>query len=166
MLIYFAPDEVIYDPKRLLTYYSTNKITRTLVTPSLLEAMLDFNSGNIAKLLPNMKFIWLCGEVVASDLYRQCKIRLPHITLYNLYSVSECHDITGGALDDLISEGKFASTGFISDNTELYILDEKLKLVKRGTVGRLFCGGICIILGRHLFTYYWRISRCNTGEWI
>jgi len=38
--------------------------------------------------------VWLCGEVVTVALKDRFTQLFPHIQLLNLYSISECHDIT------------------------------------------------------------------------
>lgn len=45
--MYIIPDDDIYDPPRLLEFLKTNKITRILFTPSLLQAVLDYKGINI-----------------------------------------------------------------------------------------------------------------------
>ena len=45
--MYVVPDSVIYDPRLLCDFLKTNKITRILFTPSLLEAVLDAEGANI-----------------------------------------------------------------------------------------------------------------------
>ena len=48
--------------------------------------------------LPDLRVIWLCGEVVTTALRDRCMKTLPWIQLLNLYSISECHDV---AAEDL-----------------------------------------------------------------
>ena len=38
--------------------------------------------------------VWLCGEVVTVALKDRFTQLFPHVQLLNLYSISECHDIT------------------------------------------------------------------------
>lgn len=47
--MYIIPDNVIYDPPKLLEFLEKNKITRMLFTPSLLQAILDYKGINISK---------------------------------------------------------------------------------------------------------------------
>lgn len=42
--MYVIPDNVIYDLPQLCRFLSSNKITRMMFTPSLLEAVLDTHS--------------------------------------------------------------------------------------------------------------------------
>jgi hypothetical protein len=64
--LYVIPDDIIYNPARLVQYLGENAITRVLFTPSLLQLMLDTCSGEQLRAgLAAMRIIWLCGEVRA-----------------------------------------------------------------------------------------------------
>lgn len=47
--LYIIPDNVIYDPPKLLEFLKKNEITRMLFTPSLLQAVLDYKDINISE---------------------------------------------------------------------------------------------------------------------
>lgn len=47
--LYIIPDNVIYDPPKLLEFLKKNQITRMLFTPSLLQAVLDYKDINISE---------------------------------------------------------------------------------------------------------------------
>lgn len=53
--MYIIPDDVIYDPPRLLNFFESNRITRVVFTPSLLQAILDFKGLDVAKGLKTLK---------------------------------------------------------------------------------------------------------------
>jgi hypothetical protein len=62
--LYVIPDDIIYNPARLVQYLGENAITRVLFTPSLLQLVLDTCSGEQLRVgLAAMRIIWLCGEV-------------------------------------------------------------------------------------------------------
>jgi len=143
--MYIIPDEVIYDPEQLVAYIHDHKITRMLFTPSLLQAVLDMNSEEVLrKKMDSLRLIWLCGEVVSMALNDQFKRIFPEKKLLNLYSVSECHDVTAADIADLQSDREYASTGFVASNVQIYILDENLKLIPKGEQGELYVGGITL----------------------
>ena len=58
------PDDVIYDPKALIRFLEEYGITETLVTPSLLEAVLNSSGPDVGERLSKLKTLWLNGEVV------------------------------------------------------------------------------------------------------
>lgn len=53
--MYIIPDDAIYDPPRLLVFLRTNKITRMLFTPSLLQTVLDYKGINIPEGFKTLK---------------------------------------------------------------------------------------------------------------
>jgi hypothetical protein len=67
--LYVIPDDIIYNPARLVQYLGENAITRVLFTPSLLQLVLDTCSGEQLRAgLATMRIIWLCGEVCAHSI--------------------------------------------------------------------------------------------------
>lgn len=88
--------------------------------------------------------------------------------LWNLYSVSECHDV---AVTDLSSpdalSGEYAPAGQIMDNVEVFVMDEERNILPRGmwllihrkrectemigAVGELYVGGTTLGLFSHFF---------------
>jgi hypothetical protein len=64
--MYIIPDDVIYDPPRLLSFLAEYRITRMLFTPSLLQAVLDFKGLQPNKAFQFMRCVfitntWECG---------------------------------------------------------------------------------------------------------
>lgn len=53
--MYIIPDDVIYDPAKLVAFLKEHKITRMLFTPSLLQAVLDTQAAAIAQCFETMK---------------------------------------------------------------------------------------------------------------
>jgi non-ribosomal peptide synthetase component F len=92
------PDDVIYDPGGLLRFLEEYEITETLVTPSLLEAVLNASGQDLGERLPKLKSLWLNGEVVTRTLTRRATTLLPHTRLLNVYSCSETHEVAAGDL--------------------------------------------------------------------
>lgn len=143
--LYIIPDETIYDPQKLSDFIFDHKITRLLFTPSLLQAVLDMNTEEeLRKKFDSIRLIWLCGEVVSMALNDQFKRIFPEKKLLNLYSVSECHDVTAADISDLQSDRDYASTGFVADNVQIYILDEDKNLIPKGQQGELYVGGVTL----------------------
>src|ERR687889_964764 len=93
---FVIPDEVIYDPAALVRYLEERRITETLMTPSLLEAVLDEGGPNIGESLNGLRTLWLNGEVVTKTLARRALKLLPNVRLLNLYSVNETHEVAAG----------------------------------------------------------------------
>lgn len=145
-ILVIIPDDVIYAPRQLVEFMSRNRVNRILFTPSLLQAILDMHTPEEihTALSPHLKIVWMCGEVVTMKLFQRFQQALPKSQLLNLYSVSECHDVTGADIAELQSDTDYASTGFMIDNVQIYILDEEMQLVEKGQVGELYVGGVAL----------------------
>lgn len=50
--------------------------------------------------------IYFCGEVVTTSLLKRCIATLPWVRYINLYSISECHDISMIDLTDTFEKNK------------------------------------------------------------
>ena len=92
------PDDVIYDPKALIRFLEEYGITETLITPSLLETVLNSSGPDLGERLSKLKTLWLNGEVVTRTLARRAMELLPNARLLNVYSCSETHEVAAGDL--------------------------------------------------------------------
>jgi thioester reductase-like protein len=146
---FVVPDEVIYDPAALVRYLEERRITETLMTPSLLEAVLDEGGPNIGERLNGLRTLWLNGEVVTKTLARRALKLLPNARLLNLYSVSETHEIAAGDLQELVesAEATHCPVGQPKDPDRLYLLDGDRNPVPVGTPGELYVGGELLARG-------------------
>lgn len=146
------PDNVIYDPIQLAAFCQTMQVTRMLFTPSLLEAVLDAHGNDQAKKfgicdkLQCLKTIVLCGEVVTVALQERCKKLLPRARLWNLYSVSECHDVAAIDLaDGVYTSRKYCPVGKLYQGVEAHVMEQQedgtLVTKAMGEVGELYVAG-------------------------
>ena len=143
------PDDVIFDPRRLIDFLAERKSTRVLFTPSLLDQVLAAGGGSIAARLPHLRTVILNGEVVTRALAERFKKLLPGVALINDYSISECHDV---ATLDLTAETNLGDTRFLPvgrpmSNVSVYVLDEDLRAVPHGASGEVYVGGESIARG-------------------
>ncbi|HEX5873144.1 MAG TPA: amino acid adenylation domain-containing protein, partial [Pyrinomonadaceae bacterium] len=134
------PDDVVKDPRELNRVLAANHVTRIVLVPSLLRAMLD-DLGGRKKQLPDLK-IWVCsGEALPIDLCERFKAILPDRVLLNLYGSSEASaDSTYYEVEDR----EFTRNILIGsplDNTQIYLLDERLRPAPAGTPAELHIGG-------------------------
>lgn len=143
MPTYVIPDDVIYDPWKLVDFLDQNAITRVLFTPSLLEQILNATDADLSKRLSKLAIVWLNGEVVPTALCARFFERLPQTKLLNDYSISETHDVCTQDLSRLNTDysPRFASLGQAMDNVRIYLLDEQLKPVPRGVSAEIYIGG-------------------------
>ncbi|TDH73277.1 uncharacterized protein CCR75_005478 [Bremia lactucae] len=150
--LYIIPDNAIYDPTKLVEYLATHHITRILFTPSLLQLVLDTCSTDVLQQLTKLRLVWLCGEVVTLELRNRFVRLFPDCELQNLYSVSECHDVSAVNLaalseSDISLSNKYASCGKVMPNVKAFVLDDALKPVSLGVPGELYIGGPCLAIG-------------------
>ncbi|MGH3145679.1 MAG: AMP-binding protein, partial [Rubrobacter sp.] len=96
------PDDVIYDPGSLIQFLEEYGVTETLVTPSLLEAVLDASDPEVGRRLSALRTLWLNGEVVTRTLARRAMSVLVGTRLLNVYSCSETHEVAAGDLRELV----------------------------------------------------------------
>lgn len=142
-----VPDEASYDPVALVDLLSSRRITETLMTPTLLAAVLS-RHPHIGASLPDLRTLWLNGEVVTTDLARRAMKALPKTRLLNCYSASETHEIACGDIGDMFDiEAPFCPVGPPMDPKHTYILDDNGQKVKVGVSGELFVGGSLLARG-------------------
>ncbi len=143
------PDDVIYDPPRLVDFLSARRITRVLFTPSLLEQILNTPDLDLAERLPDLRIVYLNGEVVPVALRNRFYQRLPWVRLINDYSISECHDVCTYDLADVDPRlsPKVAPLGPPMANVRVYVLDDDFQPVPRGMLGEVYVGGDSVARG-------------------
>ncbi|HEX6709837.1 MAG TPA: thioester reductase domain-containing protein [Rubrobacter sp.] len=143
------PDDVIYDPGALIRFLEEYEITETLVTPSLLEAVLNSSGPEVGERLSKLGTLWLNGEVVTRTLARRAMDLMPGTRLLNVYSCSETHEVAAGDLRELVEnpDSTYCAVGSPMDPEHLYLLDEDGEPVPEGEAGELFVGGDCLARG-------------------
>jgi amino acid adenylation domain-containing protein/thioester reductase-like protein len=140
------PDDVIYDPNALVRFIEEYGITEILITPSLLETVLNSGWDDLGERLSSLKTLWLNGEVVTRTLAQRAMEVLPHTRLLNVYSCSETHEVAAGDLGELVKnqESTYCPVGVPMDREHLYLLDKDGERVPEGEPGELFVGGECL----------------------
>uniref|UniRef100_A0A915Q4E9 Carrier domain-containing protein n=1 Tax=Setaria digitata TaxID=48799 RepID=A0A915Q4E9_9BILA len=151
--MYIIPDTIIYDPPQLCQFLKTNKITRMMFTPSLLEAVIDTQSDEtIQSAFCTFRTILLCGEVVTYSLLKRILNVLPKVEILNLYSISECHDVSYENLTEVFytqPSRKYAPVGKVIPGVKIAVLDvaDGMKQVPMGVPGEVFVGGPALAIG-------------------
>lgn len=146
-----VPDDASYDPVLLVDMLSSKHITETLMTPTLLAAVLSRHQA-LRTRLPHLRRLWLNGEVVTTDLARRTLKALPHTRLLNCYSACETHEIAcgdvGQMLEHLDTDALYCPVGPpLINRNYVYITDESGQRVEDGTSGELFIGGPLLARG-------------------
>ncbi|RJT23981.1 SDR family NAD(P)-dependent oxidoreductase [Mesorhizobium waimense] len=139
---YLIPDDVIYDPDRLVEYLENNRITRVMFTPSLLDVLVGSGAVN-DKRLPDLRVIYLSGEVVTAALVERVRAILHHVKIINSYSIAETYDVTNIDLSEINLEAtqSVVPVGLPQYDVSVYVLDERRDPVPLGFPGEIFVGG-------------------------
>jgi amino acid adenylation domain-containing protein/thioester reductase-like protein len=143
------PDDAIYDPGALIRFLEEYGISEILMTPSLLESVLNASGPDLGERLSDLRVLWLNGEVVTRTLARRVLGLLPETRVLNVYSCSETHEVAAGDLRELSESphSTYCPIGHPMDPDRLYILDEEMRKVPEGDAGELFVGGDCLARG-------------------
>ena len=146
---YVIGDDVIYDPPALVRYLEEHRITEIQMTSSLTEAVLDWSGPDLAERLPDLKTIWVCGEVVTKTLARRLLQTLPHARSFNLYSIAETHEVAVTELGEAVDRpgSTYCPVGLPARPERLYILDDDLRRVPEGEPGEVVVGGDMLARG-------------------
>jgi len=146
---FVIPDNVIYDPEPLLDYLAHNQITEVLFTPSLFETILLLSSPEqILEKFSTVNTIWLNGEVVTGKLLQMAFNLMPEsIALYNLYSISETHDVS---LEDMrqtrLPTSNICLSGKPMPRAIIKVMGPHGNVLQKGNRGELYVGGDCLAL--------------------
>lgn len=152
------PKSVTKDPEKLLRILNNYKVERLVLVPSLLLSILMYldmmkkQSSGENDFLMNLK-LWICsGEPLPSVLVQRffTNFSTGQHRICNFYGSTEIMgDVTYhvmSASQQFHFEDKIP-IGIPLDNTELYLLDNRLQLVKQGEIGELFVSGFNLAAG-------------------
>ncbi len=146
-----VPDEASYDPVALVQHLAEQNITETLMTSTLLAAVLSKHPSLGAK-LPKLKTLFLNGEVVTTDLARRAIKALPNTRLLNCYSASETHEVATGDIRAMLAtlepDAACCPVGPPMDAAHTYIVAEDgTTRITNGEPGELYVGGDLLARG-------------------
>jgi amino acid adenylation domain-containing protein len=137
-----VPQEALVDPEELIGYLAEHHVTRMVLVPSLLRALLD-HAPNLGERLPALKLWSLSGEALTWELAGRFQKACPKARLLNIYGSSEvAADVTWHEVRES-AEGK---TGLVPigrpiSNTQVYVLDRHGNAVPVGVRGEIYVGG-------------------------
>jgi amino acid adenylation domain-containing protein len=139
-------DACVKDPRRLVEILSTRHVTRIVVVPSLLRALLE-TYDDLGDRLPRLTLWVTSGEALSPELLRPFRKQLPHSRLLNLYGSSEvaadvtCYDTAATRSHSSVPIGRPIA------NTRVYILDRHGEPVPVGVPGELYVAGAGLARG-------------------
>jgi amino acid adenylation domain-containing protein len=150
-------DERAQDLGRLISEMGRQGVTRVVVVPSLLRALLEVEPGLCAKLSATR--MWsVCGEALSAELAESFQGQAGGARLVNQYGASELNDVcffdTGEEYgkhqeSDAESEGshRWKRAGMVPvgepiSNLSVYVLDARMRPVARGQRGEIYVRSI------------------------
>jgi amino acid adenylation domain-containing protein len=145
--IVLIPDHILKELPHFVQMLAVHRVTRIILVPSLLRALLD-TYGDLQARLPHLKLWFAGGEALSSDLWQRFQQCLPHSRLINLYGASEASDDTTCYDTSLISHQlSCVPIGRPVANTQVYVLDQHMQPVPLGVPGELYVGGAGLTRG-------------------
>lgn len=136
-----ADDATARDPFRLLDLLAEEKVTRLIVVPSLLAALIEASRATGTK-LPHLRYLTSSGELLPSTLASHVSELGSNITLLNLYGSSEmAADATCCVITPQVLDGKIAPIGKAIGKMRVHVLDDDLQPVPTGEQGELCVSG-------------------------
>jgi amino acid adenylation domain-containing protein len=153
------PAEVVRDPEELLRNLAGEGVTRIVLVPSLLRALLD-HAPNLQERVPRLR-LWSCsGEVLSGELARRFRQGFPEATLLNIYGASEvAADVTWHEVGEK-DAGATVPIGKPISNTQIYVLDPHRNPVPVGVRGEIYVGGEGLALG------YWNRPELTAERFV
>jgi amino acid adenylation domain-containing protein len=134
-------EEAVRDPELLVEELAREHVTRLVLVPSLLRALLE-HAPNLQERLPELR-LWSCsGEILPVELAEKFGGVFPQAKLLNIYGSSEvaadvtCHEV---GERDLVASS--VAIGRPISNTQIYLLDEHRQPVPAGVRGEIYVGG-------------------------
>jgi amino acid adenylation domain-containing protein len=134
------PQDAVRDPELLLQTLARERVTRIVLVPSQLRALLE-HAPNLSLRVPHLK-LWSCsGEVLPVDVAKGFRAAFPEAKMLNIYGSSEvaadatCHEVEERDLESSVGIGKPIS------NTQVYLVDECSNAVPIGIRGEIYIGG-------------------------
>ncbi|HNQ89127.1 MAG TPA: amino acid adenylation domain-containing protein, partial [Verrucomicrobiota bacterium] len=133
------------EPRRLIRTLAHHRVTRLMLVPSLLQAILEA-SDDLPRQLPDLKY-WYCGgELLTERLCDRFHAAMPAATLINGYGLSEVWDVTWYDT----GRGKCPSrvpVGRPLRHVEVLLLDARGQPVPQGAAGEVYIGGAGLARG-------------------
>jgi amino acid adenylation domain-containing protein len=159
------PQEALLDPEEMLGTLAENRVTRIVLVPSLLRALLD-HAPNLEERLPQLK-LWSCsGEVLTWELAKRFRKAYAAATLLNIYGSSEVaadvtwHEVTAATENEKAPATASVPIGKPISNSQIYVLDEHKNPVPAGVRGEIYVGGDGLALG------YWRQPEMTAERFV
>jgi amino acid adenylation domain-containing protein len=131
----------VSDVRRLAQLIAEHGVSRLVAVPSLLRALLESEAG-VERWWESLRYVVSSGEALSRELAGEWVRRVAGSRLLNLYGSSEVSaDVTSQEVGAAERGEWGVGIGRPIANTEVYVLDGRLRLVPVGVSGELYVGG-------------------------
>ena len=148
--VVILPHSSSANPQETIAFLHEAKVTRMILVPSLLQALLN-TRPDLGKALRALKIWTVSGERLTQNLLQKFRTSVPDGILLNLYGSTEvAGDVTWAEFaGDIVNLERDVPIGQPILNAEIHILDENLQPVAPGEAGELWVGGAVLARGYH-----------------
>ncbi len=145
--MFFDP-ATVQDPAPFVAALTRHRVTRVNLVPSHFDAVLSHLEKTGAR-LPCLKMCIVAGEPLRAELVMRSRAVLPQLRLVNNYGCTELMDITYYDTGSFDGADGFVPIGHPIQNTQIYVLDRRVRLVPEGVAGEIHVAGDSMALGYH-----------------
>ncbi|WP_049568671.1 amino acid adenylation domain-containing protein [Streptomyces sp. SBT349] len=147
-----VPQEAVHDPARLVALLARHRVTRILLVPTLLAALLEHGDAPghgdpLERRLPALRLWTTSGEPLPPRLVELFEERLPGRTLVNVYGSTEAWDATHHELPRDAPPARRVPVGRPLDGARAYLLDATCRPAPVGAVAEVYVGGAGVARG-------------------
>ena len=140
-------DEVVTDPRALVEVLAERRVTRIVLVPALVDAILD-TGDDLALRLPSLRRWVSSGEALRLPTVRRFHRLLPEARLINLYGSSEVSaDVTWYDTAELPDDAQAVPLGRPLAGVAITITGDDGEPVPQGVPGEIRVSGPAVALG-------------------
>jgi amino acid adenylation domain-containing protein len=133
------------DPRLLAAALGRHGVTRVMLVPSLLQALIESHAV-VTDDLAGLQYLMSSGEALRPELVRAAARLLPRARIVNVYGTSEFWDAAGCDAQPEFEDVRIP-IGRPLTNMRLYVLNGAFEPVPVGVGGELYIGGVGLARG-------------------
>ncbi len=135
------PEAVVQEPAQLVAALAQHQVTRLVLVPSLLHALLE-HAPDLGQQLPQLRYWVSSGEALSPETVARFQAAAPAAHLLNLYGSSEvAADATYAEVTGALTPTDLVSIGRPIANMQAYVLDAYYQPLPESVPGELYIGG-------------------------
>lgn len=146
--LYPLTKEQIVDFKTLFEVLPQLPFQIWVSTPSFADICL-MDPQFAPAMLPQLTQFLFCGEELTHDTAKNLLERFPEVKVFNTYGPTETTVAISGLeiTPDILAKYPRLPIGYVKEDSQVEVVDEKLTPVKNGEIGELLISGPCVSKG-------------------